>query len=353
MKTPYCRPVVFLACLGVVAGLRAGDVEPPASALSNGVPVSTMKSLEEIEPRTLITHLPYLITNSGSYYVTGPLTGTSNACGIEIAVGDVIIDLNGYTLTGISNSFDGVRVMVPCNGLTMRNGAIRGWAGYGIMATNAAHARVSAVNITGCGAGGLYAGRNALIEQCDVYGNGFSAPLMDPPADDGIQVGSYSTVKECRAYANRGAGIHSYSYSRVSDCTATDSGVADGVHLENYCTVKNCIAARNAVNGIKAGSMCRVAENTCGGNGLAGTNYGAGVLIVGQNSLIEGNNSCGNYYGYQSGSGTADGNMFIRNIASNNSNQYYFVAGDHYGEQSAPASGSFNISNPWANFMVD
>lgn len=355
MNIPSLRrrvSVVAVAFLGAGAGLWASDLQPPATALSNGVPIATMKSLEEIEPRTLITRLPYQISKAGSYYVSGPLTGTNGACGIEISVGDVIIDLNGFTLTGVSNSLDAVRVTTSCDGVTIRNGGIFGWGGYGIMATNAAHVRCSGVNVTRCYAGGIYAGRNALVEQCEVYANGFSATPTNPPADDGIQVGSYSTVKECKAYANHGAGIHSYSFSRVSDCTATDSSVADGIHLEDYCTVRNCIAAQNTVNGIKVGSMCRVTENTCGGNGLTVTN-GAGILVIGHNSVIENNNSCGNYYGYQTQSPTWDGNLFIRNTASNNSNQYYLAAGDHFGELLSPVAGGITNINPWANFSIE
>jgi len=337
----------------MAASSHSADMEPPASAFSNGIPVATMKNLEEIEPRTLITCLPCQITNSGSYYLAGPLTGTGSTFGIEISIGDVIVDLNGFTLRGATNSLDGIKVTTSCDGITIRNGSLYGWNAYGINATNAAHVTCSGINVTRCYYGGIYAGKNAMIERCEVYANGFNAVPGDPPTDDGIQVGSYSTVKDCKAYANRGAGIHSYSYSRISDCTATESSVADGIHVEDYCTVQNCIAAKNTINGIKAGSMCRVTDNTCGENGLTTTNIGAGILVIGQNSMIKDNNSCNNWYGYQSQSSTADGNLFYRNNASNNtSNDYYFVAGDYYGEVLSPAPGGIVNSNPWANFSI-
>ena len=42
-----------------------GPLSPP------GPPAPTMKTLEQIEPRTPISSLPYVITNGGSYYLTG------------------------------------------------------------------------------------------------------------------------------------------------------------------------------------------------------------------------------------------------------------------------------------------
>ncbi len=335
----------------MVTGLNAADMQPPAGALSNGVPIATMKNLDEIEPRTLITRLPFSISRSGSYYVSAPLPGTNGANGIVISVGDVIIDLNGFTLRGTNGSLDGIRVTVPCDGLTIRNGSIYGWGGYGIMATNAAHVRIEGVNVTRSGSGGIYAGKNALVERCEVYANGFDAPPSDPPADDGIHVRSYSTIKDCKAFANRGAGIHSYQFSQVIGCIATESMQADGIHVEDFCTVQRCTAARNMENGIKVGSMSRVSDNICGQNGTSSTN-GAGILVVGQNSMIDNNNCCGNYYGYKTHMLTADGNLYLRNNASNNSNDYYFVAGDYYGQVLTPPPGSIINSNPWANFST-
>jgi len=354
MKHPN-RSVLLgiLAGLGFAAALRAGDIEPPGSALSNGMPVATMKSLDEIEPRTLITRLPFLISRAGSYYVSRPLSGSNGANGITISVGDVIIDLNGFTLRGTNGSMDGIHVSVPCDGLTIRNGSVSGWGHYGIMATNAGHFRCEGVNVTQCGWGGLYAGPNALVERCEVYGNGFLAPVGgNPPSDDGIHVRSYSTISDCKAYANRGAGIHSYMYSRVTGCIATESAQADGIHVEDYCTVRDCTAARNTMVGIKVGSMSRVTDNICGQNGLVTTNRGAGILVMGHNSVVKGNACCGNFYGFQSESMTADGSLFIQNVASNNSNDYYFVAGDYFGQVISPPPGAVNNSNSWVNFSI-
>src|SRR5437588_4797633 len=63
-------------------------------------PNPTMKSLDQIEPRTPISSLPLAITSSGSYYLTTNLTGVSGSDGITVTATDVTLDLNGYSLIG-------------------------------------------------------------------------------------------------------------------------------------------------------------------------------------------------------------------------------------------------------------
>lgn len=344
--------VIFAASLQTSI---AANLTPPPAAISNGIPVASMKTLNEIEPRTLISSLPYTITASGSYYLAQPLVCTSSVDGIDIQISEVKIDLNGFSLAGVSNAGDGISISVPCNNITVRNGIICNWGGYGVMATNSDHVRFLDLNVYDNGSGALYAGKSSLVRDCTIYGNGFSAPATNnPPADDGIMVGPYSTIQDCKVYANAGSGIHTFSYSRITGCTATESHHADGIHAEDYCTVRDCTVARNNSDGIKVGSMCRVSGNTCGENGVIGTaTNGAGILIIGQNSLIQDNNVCGNRHGIKSMSETADGNLIIRNVASNNTNNYYFVAGDHHGILLTPPPGVITNFNPWANFSVD
>jgi len=175
-----------------------------------------------------------------------------------------------------------------------------------------------------------------------------------PPSDDGIMVGPYSTIKDCKVYANYGAGIHTFSHSRITGCTATESVNADGIHCEDYCTVRDCTAARNKAGGIKVGSMCRVTANTCGENGYGTTNDAAGILVIGASSYIADNNVCSNYYGIRTEWAGSSGNLIVRNVASmNKTNDYYFGAGQHSGPIADPAPGGFTGVDPWANFIAD
>jgi len=66
-------------------------------------PGPLMKSLDQIEPRTPISSLPFMISSSGSYYFTKNLqfTATSGSA-ITINASDVTLDLGGFTLSSIA-----------------------------------------------------------------------------------------------------------------------------------------------------------------------------------------------------------------------------------------------------------
>jgi len=81
--------VASLAGLFIAYSAWAGPLDPPAGPVT-----STYKTLTEVEPRTAIntTNTPgdadslFKITQPGSYYLTGNITGVAAKHGIEIAV---------------------------------------------------------------------------------------------------------------------------------------------------------------------------------------------------------------------------------------------------------------------------
>src|SRR5678815_1587099 len=96
--------------------LAQGPLTPP------GAPAPTMKTLDQVEPRVAInaTNTPgdddslFKITQPGSYYLTGNITGVAGKHGIEIAASGVTLDLNGFDLVGVAGMgpFDGVSATV-------------------------------------------------------------------------------------------------------------------------------------------------------------------------------------------------------------------------------------------------
>ena len=125
----------ILALTLTAAASLGGNINPPS-----GAPSPTMKTLAEVEARTPInsTNTPgnanarFRITQPGSYYLTGNLTGVAGRHGIEVvATGKVTIDLNGFQLVGVAGSMSGIHCETEAH-LTVRDGEIRGWGLDGI-----------------------------------------------------------------------------------------------------------------------------------------------------------------------------------------------------------------------------
>jgi hypothetical protein len=105
MKTKHIlQTLVMLTAMTFTASAQSGgDLTPPA-----GAPGKTMKSLDQMEPRTpLIDGAPGVsiaasgtisISQSGSYYLAGNLSVTGGD-GIAINANAITLDLRGFTIT--------------------------------------------------------------------------------------------------------------------------------------------------------------------------------------------------------------------------------------------------------------
>lgn len=351
------RKSVVAACtiLSVLCSGALGDTNYWAPRGSPETDAGMMKTLEQVEPRIIITNLPFSITTPGSYYIVQSLPAASSNYGITIASSDVKIDLNGFALNGNTQALDAI--CIPSGqyeNISIRNGIIRNWGGFGINATNASDVVVMEMKLFGNGYGGIYAGPNSYIERCSAYGNGFLAPKVNPPLDDAIQVYSFSTIKDCKIRANGGAGIHSYDHSRVIGCTSVMNTNADGVHLENFCTIKDCTVSQNR-NGLSVGNYSRVSENTVGFNGWT-TSSGVGINVASYD-VIERNIVCNNKIGISvGGTGSLVINNYISKSGPSGVGGLNDIAGaintNYIGAATSFTNncGEFNINNPWMNF---
>lgn len=275
---------VLLLPLALVA---QGPLTPP------GPPGPTMKSLAQIEPRTPIATVPFTITNSGSYYLTGDLLGTSGQPGIVIAASSVTIDLGGFSIVGAQV---GISASGPAAAVVLRNGTVRGCVGAG-------------VDLAG-------------VSKCDV-----EQLLVCDNGGVGLSVGQGSSVTRSQAFRNGGVGMA----------------------LDSASSVLRCVIRSNSADGLVLAGDSLVSENILDRNGSSALN--AGLLVIGDGNRIEANNMSGN-----NGRGlrvTGASNLIVKNSARGNSVVDYDIAsGNNYGQIVFSPGANFVVPNAWANFST-
>ena len=304
--------------------LAQGNLTPP------GPPGPSMKSLAQIEPRTDVLTLSgdasdqFIITNSGSYYLTTNIMGVSNKSCIEILANNVTLDLNGFTLQGVPGTFTGITAGTPTN-LIVRNGTLNGWGTVGL------------------GIDGTYA-RNVLFEHLAAYGNGNTGIISEGSAD----------VRDCMSSSNANSGIVLGYGGTVLNCTAAYNGIfgisVSGSFAGSY--VGNCYVRNNQLAGIYMnGDGIEVIGNLCTGNN-SGTNANFGGIVIDDNfSRVENNHVAGSgYAGILVTSSARTNNIIIRNSVVGNGTNNYVVPAPQIVGPLITTTGSITNSNPWANF---
>lgn len=142
MKAFLCSTLTLLTLTSLSSG--QGFLNPP------GPPGVTMKTLDEVQPRTPINSLTtpgdsgtmFKITQPGSYVLTGNLTPTSGKHGIQIMLatsGRVEIDLMGFTINGANAGAgkSGIRMDAGAGNdsacsYIIKNGSLRGFSAANI-----------------------------------------------------------------------------------------------------------------------------------------------------------------------------------------------------------------------------
>jgi hypothetical protein len=285
MKTPAQFAALLLLPLAMVEPsslLAQGTLTPP------GAPAPTMKSLDQIEPRTPVDamHTPgdsgnvFIITQPGSYYLTTNLIGVSGRHGINIAANNVTLDLNGLSLLGVAGALDGIFALGPVTNITVRNGIITGWTDtFGIR----------------CGANYM------TVERLTVTGNEYGVDC----------IGNNAVIRDCIVSGNSRSGILAV-----------------------------------------VGSGSLVIGNNCAGNNTTHDVSESGIHISGFNHRIEGNHVTGSGSGYGIRVVGGTGNIIVKNsVEGVGTNNYSFPAGQIVGPIiTNVVSGIITNSNPWANF---
>jgi parallel beta-helix repeat protein len=245
LKSASARTLAAVALLATAcAGLLfAGPLDPPAGPVT-----STGKTLSEVEPRIAVnpTNTPgdadslYRISQPGSYYLTGNITGVVGKHGIQVATSGVTLDLNGFQLRGVAGSLDGINVSAFDGvNITIKNGSLRSWGDCGLEAEyNAGHP--PACVLTGIAAAG----------------NG----------RDGLALWGGNRVVSCAALENAADGVSVVGDSALIDCISSSNG-GIGFTTNSGCTLANCVASGNTTRGFSGFAGCTYTNCSASSNG--------------------------------------------------------------------------------------
>jgi parallel beta-helix repeat protein len=358
--------------LGIIIILSVMDAAAQGALTPPGAPAPTMKTLTQLEPRTPIASVPFVISNSGSYYLTTNLTGTSGTNGITITVDNVTLDLNGFGLIGVTGSSNGVFASSVLRNVAVRNGTLRNWGRFGVDIGNVNNGQLLDLRLSDNGNGGARAGNYATILRCVAEAN----------SQYGLYGGNGSLIKDSTAGFNTGTGIRATFYATIIDCSVTENKT-NGIVTSSYCNIRGCTVSANTGIGISTAGSCRIescnaSDNT--GQGIypndhttishctANGNNGDGITIAGFTSVTDctassnfgnGINATGdlnriesNFVGYNGDRGirlhAVNTSIVIRNTAVANGTGDIPAAGSNIGPAQSPAT----AANPAANFVM-
>ncbi len=367
MKNPARIRTGLVAALWMFMGTHVmgqGSLTPP------GAPGETMKTLAQVEPRTPISSLPYTITESGSYYVTGNLSSTTN--GIVIETSGVTVDLMGFSLTGDGGYGDyGIYVdgstNAVINRVAIKGGSISGFF-YGLYCEYMNNSRIEQMVLSDNTDHGVYLyGRYGqcngnIISDCTISGNGDKGVYLD--GRNGQCDGN--TIADCTVSENGDYGVYLNGYqgqcdgNTIADSTISGNG-DDGVFLDGYqgqCdgnTIADCTISGNDSYGVYLdGRNGQCDGNTIQDNRISKNTTKGIRLFHADGNRVEANNvwgTTGDGWGIQTTTGTS--NFILKNTCVGNGTNYEPDSDDTFGPivDAAGELGSADGAwHPWANF---
>jgi parallel beta-helix repeat protein len=229
---------IRLASLFITLTLTS-TLYPQGSLTPPGAPAPTMKTLQQVEPRIDISTVPghptiperiHEITVEGSYYLTEDLVTNSDVIVINVAVSNVTIDLNGFTIrqTGAQKA-TAIRLNPYVDQVVIKNGIINGFSN-GILAdfTNE-NCRVEDMHITNV-SWGCSVGPRSIVSNCQLSGSGTT--------NRGISVNEASIVKNCTVVGFQNYGVYSTSGCTITNVTVR--GCGGGIYTGQGTLVSGC-----------------------------------------------------------------------------------------------------------------
>ncbi|MCC5843953.1 MAG: right-handed parallel beta-helix repeat-containing protein [Verrucomicrobia bacterium] len=320
-------------------------------------PAPMMRTLDQLEPRTAVSELPFTITEPGSYYVTSSLEVSGD--GIVVNAGNVSLDLMGFTLSG-DNTGTGIQINSADN-VSVRNGTVRAF-GAGIVAENSSYNRFEHLAVLANESAGLHlralGGRSNgnRVHQVRAAENGGPGVLL---ASEAAGTANGNQLTEILAVDNgqRGIRIRAFDSSAANGNVVRDGLVRGTLNFSgidlisesasrcNGNIIENMRVMENAHSGIRlmafgpdtttTGNIIRNSEIQDNGNqipalsvqGVAGGQANGNLL---QNNAVRGNAANGIYLDSDFG-GTARGNVIRGSTVADNANYGIRLVGDTEG----------------------
>jgi len=336
----------LVACTALLT--VAGPLSPPVGPVA-----STYKTLTEVEPRIAINaaNTPgdagslFVISQPGSYYLTGNITGVAGKIGIRISTGGVTVDLAGFVVQGVAGSLSGITSSGFQANIRVERGTVRNWGQNGVQVFGD-NSILRDLLVTNNGASGIDAASSfhPRIEGCVALANGGAT------AAPSIVGGIGSLILNCSVTGAQGAGIRLGSSSRAESCTVVGSTL-QGFIATNQSTVIGCTSANNEGAGILVlGNDVGVADSRFINNGINAAlpaDQRAGILVTASRARIENNTIT-----LSGGPGirlSGAGNIATRNaLAANTGGTISAVAGN-WVAPIVPAAGAAANTNGNAN----
>lgn len=295
--------------------------------------------------RIPIAALPYTINTPGSYVVTKDMVGASGQHGITINSNHVALDLNGFTLHGVTGSLNGIHILTGSSrrDVVIRNGGVFNWDGNGVDASLCFNMQVSDVIVSECALDGIRVGKDGIVKRCSVYRCSLGQINRAGIWGDGGNI-----VSECRLHDNGGLGIFvGDNPGAVGESIVERCGVSYctsvGIKVTDACIIKDCQVDTCGTHNI----VCRRYNVVTGNSSVsAGINSATGAAILALESWnrIEDNNCNNSDIGIATQGGS---NVIIKNTVLLNTTPFSLTGTNSVG----PSIGLGDISstNPWAN----
>jgi len=353
--------------MGMAAALCACRLSAQGPLTPTGVPGVTMKTLQQIEPRTPISSAPYVITAPGAYYLTTNLVSAGH--GIVVQAPNVTLDLMGFTVSGDGDSGDyGIYLQgsaeTPLSGVAVCNGRVERFH-FGLYAAYLSHSCLDALQVTrNTAAGMLLSGANGSafcgnrITDCTVSRNQTFGLYVQCLSGGSVRG---NVIADCEISDNSDVGVRLYNATggshgenRIERCVLR-SNLSSGIAMTavSNTVVEACTVSGQTGRGIEMESSH---HNTVMGCLIVRNSGSAGIYVSqGKGNRIEGNRVIDN--GGQSDRGIwtslSEKNLIMRNICIGQASNYDLDADDTYGPivtDTGALSAGTAAGHPWANF---